>query len=158
VGTNLVTGSPEGALDGVYKLSESNGKPRLKISESLSKVTIPHKKQVYRLSNPGGELVGADAVTLRDETEIGRIHDPREALKSLKVDGLAMEPLLHPVMINGEKQEKTRSLEEISEYAKKRLGNLPFEYKRFYNPHIYKVGISSKLKKEREELMLKYKM
>lgn len=158
VGTNLVTGSPDSALDGVYKLTESNGKPRLKISESLSKVTIPHKKQVYRLSNPGGELVGADAIVMRDETEIDRIHDPREALKSLKVDGLAMEPLLHYVMINGEKQGKTRSLEEISEYSKERLKSLPFEYKRFYNPHIYKVGISSKLKKEREELMMKYKM
>ena len=158
VGTNLVTGNPDSALDGVYKLTESNGKPRLKISESLSKVTIPHKKQVYRLSNPGGELVGADAVAIRNETEVGRIHDPKEALKSLKVDGLEMEPLLHHVMINGEKQEKTRSLEEISEYSKKRLESLPFEYKRFYNPHIYKVGISSRLKKEREELLLKYKI
>ncbi len=49
VGTNLVIGSPDAALDGVYKLAYSHGKPRIKISESIVKVTLPHKKQVYRL-------------------------------------------------------------------------------------------------------------
>ncbi|MFO7718969.1 MAG: nicotinate phosphoribosyltransferase [Gillisia sp.] len=156
VGTNLVTGSPDGALDGVYKLAESNGKPRLKISESLSKVTLPHKKQVYRLSNLDGELLGADAITMRDETKIDRIHDPMESLKSLTVEGGMMEALLHPVMIDGKRTEKPRSLEEISQFAKERLGTLPAEFKRFYNPHIYKVGISSRLKEERENLLKKY--
>ena len=33
VGTSLVTGKPDAALDGVYKLSMSSGKPRLKLSE-----------------------------------------------------------------------------------------------------------------------------
>lgn len=158
VGTNLVTGSPDCALDGVYKLAASNGKPRLKISESLSKVTIPHKKQVYRLSNSKGELVGADAITLRKETGIDWIHDPREALKSLAVDKFSMEALLHPVMVDGKRTETSRSLIEISNFAKERLEVLPAEYKRFYNPHIYKVGLSSKLKKEREDLLFKYRM
>ena len=156
VGTNLVTGNPDGALDGVYKLAESNGKPRLKISESLSKVTIPHKKQVYRLSDLEGQLIGADAITMRSETKIDRIHDPMESLKSLAVEGVKMEALLHPVMIDGKRTEKQRSLEEISQFSKERLGALPAEYKRFYNPHIYKVGISSRLKEERENLLKKY--
>ncbi len=158
VGTNLVTGSPDAALDGVYKLAASGGKPRLKISESLSKVTIPHKKQVYRLSNSKGELIGADAITLREETTIDWMHDPRETLKSLAVDGYAMEALLHPVMVDGKRTQPTRSLEEIAFYAKERLETLPGEYKRFFNPHIYKVGMSSKLKTEREELLFKYRM
>lgn len=156
VGTNLVTGSPDGALDGVYKLAESNGKPRLKISESISKVTIPHRKQVYRLSNSDGQLLGADGITMRSETKIDRIYDPMEPLKSLAVEGGTMEALLHPVMINGKRTEKPVSLEEISQFAKKRLGTLPVEYKRFYNPHIYKVGISSRLREERENLLKKY--
>ena len=156
VGTNLVTGSPDGALDGVYKLAESDGKPRLKISESLSKVTIPHKKQVYRLSNLEGQLLGADAITMRGETKIDRIHDPMESLKSLAVEGARMEALLHPVMIDGKRTEKPRSLEEISQFAKERLETLPVEFKRFYNPHIYKVGLSSRLKEERENLLKKY--
>ncbi len=157
VGTNLVTGNPDGALDGVYKLTFSNGKPRLKISESLSKVTIPHKKQVFRLKNEEGEWIGADAITMREESEIEMIHDPRESLKSLAVKGYSSEALLHPVMVNGEITDAPRSLKEIASYSEKRLASLPAEFKRFYNPHIYKVGISSKLKKERDDLINKYR-
>lgn len=157
VGTNLVTGSPDAALDGVYKLSVSNGKPRLKISESLSKVTIPHKKQVFRLSNSKGELIGADAVCMRNETRIEKIFDPREPQKSLEVSDFSMEPLLKTVMENGKRTIPKRSLTEIASFSKERLAALPLEYKRFYNPHIYKVGISSKLKMEREELLVKYR-
>lgn len=158
VGTSLVTGSPDAALDGVYKLSASGGKPRLKISESLSKVTIPHKKQVYRLSNSRGELIGADAIVMRDETGLDTMHDPKESLKSLEIASFNKEALLQPVMVNGKRTSAPQTLMEIAEYSKERLAMLPAEYKRFYYPHIYKVGISSKLKKEREELLFKYKM
>lgn len=158
VGTNLVTGSPDGALDGVYKLSSSGGKPRLKISESLSKVTIPHKKQVFRLSNASGELIGADAIVMRDETELDKIYDPKEPLKSLNASHFNKEALLHPVMIDGKRNTKPQTLTEIANFSKERLATLPVEYKRFYNPHLYKVGISSKLKQEREDLLFKYKM
>ena len=51
VGTSLVTGPPDAALDGVYKLAYANGKPRIKLSENLQKITLPHKKQVYRILN-----------------------------------------------------------------------------------------------------------
>ncbi|TVZ26159.1 nicotinate phosphoribosyltransferase [Gillisia sp. Hel_I_86] len=157
VGTNLVTGDPDGALDGVYKLAVSNGIPRLKISESLSKVTIPHKKQVFRLMNAKGELIGADAITMREEEEVSRIYDPQEILKSLPVKNCRIEALLHLVMKNGKKTQEPRSLKEIAEYSRERLEGLPTEYKRFDNPHKYKVGISKMLKKEREALLKKYK-
>ncbi len=157
VGTNLVTGDPDGALDGVYKLAVSNGIPRLKISESLSKVTLPHKKQVLRLMNSKGELIGADAITMREEEEVSRIYDPQELLKSLPVKNCKTEALLHLVMKNGKKTAASRSLKEIAAYSQERLENLPMEYKRFDNPHKYKVGISKKLKKEREALLKKYK-
>lgn len=158
VGTSLVTGSPDAALDGVYKLSESGGKPRLKISESFSKVTIPHKKQVYRLSNDQGELIGADAIVMRDENQLGMMHDPKESLKSLDISKFHKEAILQPMMVDGKRTTKPQSLTEIAKYSKDRLAKLPAEYKRFYYPHIYKVGISSKLKKEREELLFKYKI
>ncbi len=157
VGTNLVTGEPDSALDGVYKLSVSNNIPRLKISESLSKVTIPHKKQVYRLMNAKGELIGADAITMRDEEEVTRIYDPQEILKSLPVKNCKSEALLHLVMENGKRTQEKRSLKEIAAYSLDRLADLPMEFKRFDNPHKYKVGISKSLKKEREKLLKKYK-
>ncbi len=157
VGTNLVTGSPDAALDGVYKLSVSNGKPRLKISESLSKVTIPHKKQVHRISYKTGGLVGAEMVTLRDEEGASRMYDPVDPIKSMNLRDYTFQPLLETVVENGKIIIDLRSVWDIAEFAKQQLFRLPPEYKRFDNPHIYKIGISGKLKKEREKLLLKYK-
>ena len=49
------------------------------------------------------------------------------------------------------------SLKDITAYAKERLMLLPPEYKRFENPHIYKVGISENLLQLRNELRAHYK-
>ena len=157
VGTNLVIGSPDAALDGVYKLAYSNGKPRIKISESIVKVTLPHKKQVYRLRDTEGNCVGGDLVTLFEEDNIKNMIHPFEPYKQMKVDGLEKEALLKPVMENGKNKLEKKSLQEIAEYSKNRLAELSIEYKRFNNPHIYKVGISEALKAERDKLIATFK-
>ncbi|MDR9457597.1 MAG: nicotinate phosphoribosyltransferase [Salegentibacter sp.] len=157
VGTNLVIGSPDGALDGVYKLTFSAEKPRIKISESIIKITLPHKKQVYRVKNDNGEALGADVVTLAEEEKPERMFHPFEPFKSMELTGLKLEKLLQPVMKDGEIKIDFRSLTEIARYSKKRLAELPTEYKRFNNPHIYKIGISQNLKEERDRLISSFK-
>ena len=57
IGTEMVTGKPEAALDGVYKLAECNGTPRMKISENIEKVTLPGKKEVYRYYDEEGFFI-----------------------------------------------------------------------------------------------------
>jgi nicotinate phosphoribosyltransferase len=157
VGTNLVIGSPDAALDGVYKLAYSNGKPRIKISESIVKVTLPHRKQVYRLRDSQGECVGGDLVAIFEENNIENMIHPFEPYKQMRVDHLQKEPLLQPVMQKGENKLEHKSLQEIAEYSKNRLAELSFEFKRFNNPHIYKVGISEALKAERDKLIASFK-
>ncbi|MGM0934894.1 MAG: nicotinate phosphoribosyltransferase [Bacteroidota bacterium] len=157
VGTNLVIGSPDGALDGVYKLTFSAEKPRIKISESIIKITLPHKKQVYRVKNDNGEAVGADVVTLAEEEKPERMFHPFEPFKSMELTGLKLEKLLQPVMKDGKIKMDFKSLTEIARYSKKRLAELPTEYKRFNNPHIYKIGISQNLKEERDRLISSFK-
>ncbi len=157
VGTNLVIGSPDGALDGVYKLTFSAEKPRIKISESIIKITLPHKKQVYRVKNENGEAIGADVVTLAKEDHPERMFHPFEPFKSMELTGLKLEKLLQPVMQDGEIKIDFKSLTEIADYSKKRLSELPTEYKRFNNPHIYKIGISQNLKEERDRLISSFK-
>ncbi|KAH0466265.1 hypothetical protein IEQ34_006368 [Dendrobium chrysotoxum] len=49
IGTYLVTCYSQAALGCVFKLVEINGQPRIKLSEDVSKVTIPCKKRCYRL-------------------------------------------------------------------------------------------------------------
>ncbi len=153
VGTSLVTGAPDGSLDGVYKLSYANGKPRIKLSENLEKITLPHRKQVYRITDAGGCFIGADAITLRDEQDPVIMHHPLYPLKSLSLLDRKKEPLLHKVMEGGQRLYGPLSLNEIAAYSRERLERLPAEYKRFNYPHIYKVGISSALRDERDNLI-----
>ena len=157
VGTNLVIGKPDGALDGVYKLAFSSGKPRIKISESISKVTLPHRKQVFRIYTENGAMIGADAVALAEETHVDLMHHPVEPFKNLNLKTLKQKPMLQPVMEFGRRINAKKSLSEIAAFSKKQLLALPDEYKRFDNPHIYKVGISTKLKEERDNLIAVHK-
>ncbi|MEX2569352.1 MAG: nicotinate phosphoribosyltransferase [Cyclobacteriaceae bacterium] len=157
VGTQLVVGLPDAALDGVYKLAFAGGKPRLKLSETKNKITIPHEKQVYRIRNQDGSLIGADVITLRNEENVEGMHHIFELDKLMDFKGCKMEPLLHQVMENGKRVSPKKSLGEIATFSKQRLNELPASYKRFENPHIYKVGLSKKLKEEREILINQYK-
>jgi nicotinate phosphoribosyltransferase len=158
VGTAVLTGQPDAALDGVYKLAMASGKPRLKLSESLHKVSFPGAKQVHRFSDSNGEFM-ADAVSLAEEDpkQVTEIHHPFNKDKSLKLHSWSSEPLLEEVMIKGQAVHKTQHPAESYAYLKKRLEKLPDEYKRFENPHIYKVGLSTRLNEIRDELIRKFK-
>lgn len=157
IGTSLVTGKPDAALDGVYKLSYFKDKPRIKLSETISKVTLPHRKQVYRLLDPKGNFLGADVVCLLDEENPEMMFHPYDPLKSRRISDLEKEELLQLVMEDQKRTIEKRSIEEISTFRKERLEKLPPEYKRFFNPHIYKVGISERLKEERDTLIAEHK-
>ena len=157
VGTSLVTAPPDAALDGVYKLASLDGKPRIKLSENLKKMTLPDRKQVYRILNESNTFFGADVITLADEKITDIMHHPSEPDKSLILKGLTKEPLLHEVMSGGKMLKDHPPLKQIASYCQQRLKMVPQEHKRFYNPHIYKVGISDKLREERNQLRNQYK-
>ncbi|TVQ93035.1 MAG: nicotinate phosphoribosyltransferase [Chromatiaceae bacterium] len=153
VGTSLVTGQPDGALDGVYKLAEVDGRPCLKLSESTDKITIPCAKQVFRILDEAGGFWGADAIAIADEPTVQRMHHPSDPNQSLALAGRAQEPLLHPVMSQGQRLRQPTDLADIRRYSQQRLGQLPPEYKRFEYPHRYKVGLSTRLDAERNQLI-----
>lgn len=157
VGTNLVTGYPDGAVDGVYKLSSFSGKSKIKLTETLEKTSLPDKKKIFRLSDSNGNWIGADAVFVENENESEMMFHPFEPLKSMRIKDYKKEALLNPVMKNGKRLNSEPRLSEISRYTKCRLGMLPQEYKRFENPHTYKIGISKGLKEKRDSLIEQYK-
>lgn len=157
VGTSLVTGHPDAALDGVYKMAMTGDRPTIKISENIAKITLPHRKQVYRMTETGGRFTGADAIALHDEEVPVFMKHPLYPLKSMSLQNFRKEPLLKQVMKDGKRSSEKLSLSEIADYSRSRLEKLPEEYKRFDNPHIYKIGISSRLQDERDKLIEKHK-
>lgn len=144
VGTRLVTGQDDAALDGVYKLSMSGNKPRLKISETPEKIILPGVKKVLRCMDSSGKF-SADCIALADETDVETIYHPHQPGKSSSVGSCKKEGLFRKVMERGRIIMDRKKPAEIAEYVRARLGQLPDEHKRFENPHTYKVGISRKL-------------
>jgi len=155
VGTNLVTGNPDGAVDGVYKLSETAGKPKLKISENIQKITLPGKKQIIRYLDDDNLFYG-DAIALVNEKQPGKMFHPYVKSKSVSLRNKKAEILTKPVMIKGKAVVKKQDIKSINEYLKHRLGFLPEEHKRFDFPHIYKVGISKALMDLRGKIISQY--
>lgn len=152
VGTSLVTGQPDAALDGVYKMCSFDGKPRMKISENVEKVTLPGLKSVSRLIYDG--MFQGDVIQQENESKPEKMIHPHQEKKQLAIDEFEHEPLLKPVVKNGEiVQGALKTATEASSYREERLSMLTDEYKRFENPHIYKIGISEKLRASREEWM-----
>ncbi len=84
VGTSLITGSPDGAVDGVYKLAEAGETPKLKISENIQKITLPGKKQIVRYYNGYGQFYG-DAIAMVGEKTPNKMYHPFEKNKSVNL-------------------------------------------------------------------------
>uniref|UniRef100_A0A4W3GKX9 Nicotinate phosphoribosyltransferase n=1 Tax=Callorhinchus milii TaxID=7868 RepID=A0A4W3GKX9_CALMI len=98
VGTNLVTCPLQPSLGCVYKLTEVNGKARIKLSEDQSKTTLPGRKNSYRLYSPDGHPL-LDLLTLHSE-EAPRAGEEVQCcalgrkMERLQVTAANVEPLL----------------------------------------------------------------
>lgn len=144
VGTKLVTGQPDAALDGVYKLCQIDERPCLKLSENPEKIILPGRKQVYRWYDEEGHFY-ADGIQLAEEAPATCLYHPQDPERHVDLSGYRSEPLLRPVMEQGRRLAPIVSPQEIARYARDRLACLAPEHRRFDNPHPYKVGISAAL-------------
>ncbi len=154
VGERLITSKSEPVFGGVYKLSaveDEDGKiePRMKISDSVVKITNPGSKSLYRfIDNKTGKAV-ADLITLADE-EINPEHpyelfDPEATWKRQTVMDYTLVPLLKPIFQGGKLVYDLPSIEEIRAYSKEQMKTLWPSVTRLDNPHIYYVDLSQKL-------------
>ncbi len=153
IGTEMITGKPDAALDGVYKLAEVNRQPKMKLSENIEKNTLPGNKQVYRFFDENGNFY-RDGILYSSEKPqyLNTIYHPVYPEKNTSVKSLKSEALLQPLVVNGKSKIFAKTPQEIHEYLLKRAALLPDEHKRFISPHIYKVGISKKLMEKRNTL------
>lgn len=151
VGTHLVTGKDQPALDGVYKLSavREPGGPwmhKLKLSEHLAKVTTPGILQIRRFFNEEGYI--ADMIYDVD----GSINERRLIIDSfdpihIKTIERSMKykDLLIPVLRHGKIVYESPPLESIRQSCIEELGKFPSTMRRFLNPQPYFIGLEKNL-------------
>ena len=161
VGTNLITSSGCPALGGVYKLAavEENGEliPKIKISENPEKITNPGYKKVVRIFEKNGMYALADVIMLDEE-----IIDPEKPLtifhpiytwKKKTYVNYRIKELLIPIYLDGELVYKRKRTEEVRDFVKTELSTLWPEYKRIDRPQLYKVDLSEKLWKLKNDMV-----
>lgn len=151
VGTSLVTGKNDAALDGVYKLSYFDGKATIKVSENITKMTLPGIKTIHRFMNRDNQFY-ADGISFMDESDYRTIYHPTELKKHQLTENFTKEPLMHQVMNEGKQMQPEPHPHDIAAYNIKRLQQLPEEHKRFLNPHVYMVGITERVMYTRNQL------
>ena len=164
VGERLITAKSEPVFGGVYKLTaveNENGEiiPKIKCSENVEKITIPHFKKVYRLYNRDNGKAIADYMTVYDETvnenEPLMLFDPYATWKTKNVCNFEARELLVPVFLKGKRVYQSPPLKEIKSYCKQQVDTLWDEIKRFDNPQTYYVDLSQKLWDIQQELLRK---
>jgi nicotinate phosphoribosyltransferase len=161
VGTRLVTGHPEGALGGVYKLGAvrpgpgAAWEPRLKVSEAIDKTSVPGVLQVRRFTQ--GDVAFSDAIW---EEGLGisspcLIVDPADPTRRREVPaGLPFEDLLVPVFRHGRRAYDPPPLADLQRRTQDQLARFHSGVKRFLNPHRYPVGLEKRLHDLRTRLVL----
>ena len=162
VGERMITAKSEPVFGGVYKLTAvENDKgeiiPKIKCSENVEKITIPHFKKVYRLYNRDNGKAIADYMTVHDEVvdenEPLMLFDPYATWKTKNVCNFEARELLVPVFLQGKRVYQSPSLKEIQTYCRQQVDTLWDEIKRFDNPQTYYVDLSQKLWDIQQELL-----
>ena len=162
VGENLITSKSEPVFGGVYKLAaaaDSKGEliSKIKVSESVEKITTPGFKKLYRFYSKDNGKALADYICLHneevcDDDEL-TIFDPNAVWKSKQMTNYVAEPLQVQVFNKGKKCYESPSIEEIRSYCKEKIDTLWDESKRFEYPHRYYVDLSQKLYDEKQRLL-----
>ena len=161
VGERMITASSQPVFGGVYKLAaikEEDGSytPKIKISETAAKLTIPCLKKVWRIYDEDGKAM-ADLITVADEaveTKHGiTLFDPVETWKERTYVNCTARCISTPIYENGKRVYTSPDLNDIRKFCKAQVGTLWDEVKRFENPHVYYVDLSQKLWDTRNTLL-----
>ncbi|MBI4583579.1 MAG: nicotinate phosphoribosyltransferase [Planctomycetes bacterium] len=161
VGTRLVVGAGDPALNAAYKLSavikpsagllEALFEPRLKRTDDRAKATLPGLKEVYRWIDAAG-LCRGDLIALAESpSTLGAGEDrPESWPRPEGISGGNWIPLLKTLLRHGKRLEPRRPLVEIRESVRKKIEQVPECYRRFHNPTCYPVALSPALSQMRD--------
>ncbi|CAL5326242.1 unnamed protein product [Camellia sinensis] len=151
IGTYLVTCYAQAALGCVFKLVEINNQPRIKLSEDVSKVSIPCRKRCFRLYGKEGYPL-VDIMTGENEpppkvSERILCRHPFSESKRAYVVPQRVEELLKCFWPGStdKAREELPPLKDIRDRCIKQLELMRSDHMRRLNPTPYKVSVSAKL-------------
>jgi len=158
IGTKVATCFDDPALGGVYKLVEINGEPKIKISSNVEKMTIPCKKQLFRIYDDSDFMTGDIMEVLEKEhLEDGIVYDPLNPLRFYKLKNPSrVESLLKLKVDKGEIVDNLYGWQEARKVMEEDINHLSKSHLRLLNPQNYKVSISETIHKLRTKLIEKY--
>ncbi|MCI8773734.1 MAG: nicotinate phosphoribosyltransferase [Lachnospiraceae bacterium] len=150
VGEKLITSYTSPVFGAVYKLAainkDGNFAPKIKISETIEKITNPGLKEIYRVYDKEGKAI-ADYLTVKGE-EIDTSHpvryvDPKHYWKDRSFSDCTFKPLQKQIFKGGELVYELPSLEEIRSYVRNQLEcEIWKEEQRFENAHPHYLDMS----------------
>lgn len=150
VGERLITAKSDPVFGAVYKIAavEDNGTfvPRIKISETIEKITNPGLKKVYRVYCEKGNAI-ADLITKPEEIvdmeKPYRYVDPEKPWENRYFTNCTVKELQNLVMKDGKRVYQSPSLSEIRNYVEEQLEKEIWkEEQRFENPHKHYLDMS----------------
>ncbi|XP_033209335.1 nicotinate phosphoribosyltransferase isoform X2 [Belonocnema kinseyi] len=158
IGTHLVTCQRQPALGCVYKMVEINNLPRIKLSQEVDKVTMPGRKNAYRLYGADGHaLVDLLQRYEEDTPEVGQkvlCRHPFQESKRAYVTPTRVEVLHRLYWKDGKLCRPLPTLHETRQRVQESLRTLRNDHKRNLNPTPYKVAVSDDLYNFIHELWL----
>ncbi|KAK5639382.1 hypothetical protein RI129_011874 [Pyrocoelia pectoralis] len=149
IGTHLVTCQKQPSLGCVYKLVELNHQPRMKLSQDVAKVSLPGRKDAYRLFSEREDAL-IDLLIRPDEEQpsVGTkilCRHPFEESRRAYVTPSKVEKLHKLYWKDGRVCRTLPSLEDIRNNVSTSLKSIRSDIKRNHNPTPYKVAVSDNL-------------
>ena len=146
-------------MGGVYKLAEMEGRPLLKRSDDPAKSTIPGRKKLLRGVTVEGRFL-QDIICLEgEEPQVGDIvYDPMNPLRQVTLPaGVRWIDLRGTVMEEGVRCGGSETLDVMADRSGREVTLLPEGCDRFAHPHRYKVSVTARLSRLREQLLGEHK-
>ena len=154
VGERMITAKSDPVFGAVYKLcavtnAEGQWEPRIKISETVEKITNPGLKRVYRVYNAEGNafadlIAGQDGVTDEDVKQGIIVIDPERPWKKRLFRDCTLRELQTKVMEGGRRTGPAQSVRDIRAYVRRQLDSEIWEEEqRFKNPHKHYIDMTS---------------
>lgn len=154
VGERMITAKSDPVFGAVYKLcavtnDRGEFEPRIKISETVEKITNPGLKHIYRVYNAEGKafadlIAGVEAVTPEQVRDGIVVIDPERPWKKRLFRDCTLRELQQKVLENGRRVHPSPTVRQIAQYVRKQLSDEIWdEEQRFRNPHKHYIDMTS---------------